>query len=110
MLSTGSTSCWLWSKGDHAKTSATSRASRPMVALHGVQFLEQTDYLAQDVDGDLGVQGGRLQALLTEQDLDQMDVDLLFQQVGATPDNDGSTMPLSSAPGSDGCIPSIRGS
>ena len=53
-----------------------------MAALHGVQFLQRTDHLAQDVGGDLRVQGGRVQLLVPEQYLDQANVDLLLQQVG----------------------------
>jgi len=56
-----------------------------MAALHGVQLLQRTDLLAQDVGGDLRVQGGRFQLLVPEQHLNQADVDLLFQQVGGKP-------------------------
>ncbi len=47
-----------------------------MAALRRVQPLQRTDDLAQDVGGDLGIQGGGFQLLVPEQDLDQADVDL----------------------------------
>ena len=53
-----------------------------MAALHGVQFLQRTDHLAQDVGGDLRVQGSCFQLLVPEQHLDQADVNLLLQQMG----------------------------
>ena len=53
-----------------------------MAELRGVQFLQRTDHLAQDVGGHLCVQGSCFQLLVPEQHLDQADVDLLLQQVG----------------------------
>ena len=53
-----------------------------MAALRRVQPLQQTDDLAQDVGGYLGIQGGRFQFLVAEQNLDQSDTDRLLQQVG----------------------------
>lgn len=61
------------------KMSATSRAGRPIAALRRVQPLQRTDDLAQDVGGDLGIQGCRFQFLVAEQYLDQADVDLLLR-------------------------------
>jgi hypothetical protein len=53
-----------------------------MAALRGVQLLQWTDYLAQDVGGDLCIEGRRFQFLVAKQHLDQTDVDLLLEQVG----------------------------
>src|SRR4051812_18184091 len=65
------------------KTSATSRAGCPTAtASRGRQLLQRTDHLAQQIGGDMDVDGRGLQPLVPEQDLNDADVDLLFQQVG----------------------------
>jgi hypothetical protein len=46
------------------------------------QRLQWTDDLAQDIGGDLGIQGGGLELLVPQQYLDDTDIHLLFQQVG----------------------------
>jgi hypothetical protein len=50
--------------------------------LGGVEALQRTDDLVQDLGGDLGVEGGGIELLVAEQNLDDADVHLLFQQVG----------------------------
>jgi len=63
--------------------SATSSAGCPTAtASRGRQSLQRADHLAQQVGGDVGIDGRRLQMLVPEQDLDDADVDLLLQQVG----------------------------
>jgi hypothetical protein len=50
--------------------------------LRGLQSLQWTDHLAQDLGGHVRVDGRGLQPLVAEQHLDHPDVDLLLQQVG----------------------------
>src|SRR4029077_14386765 len=81
---------WAWR---HAapwarKTSATSRRGRAIRSggrgsARGVegQRLERALDVADRVDGDAGVERGRLQLGVAEQDLDHADVDVLFEQV-----------------------------
>jgi len=45
-------------------------------------MLERTDDLAQHLGGDVGVAGGGVELLVSEQDLDEADVDLVLEQVG----------------------------
>ena len=64
------------------KMSATSSAGRRHgSSLQGLQGLERTDHLAQNIGGDLGIQRRGLQFLVTEQHLDNPNVHLLFQQM-----------------------------
>src|SRR5271157_65268 len=73
------------------KTSATSRggrATRPWSA--GRRFLRQADAqpvqraldVADRVDGDAGVERGRLELGVAQQHLDHANIDALFEQVG----------------------------
>ena len=41
-----------------------------------------TDHLTQDLGGNMGIEGGRLELLVAEQHLDHADIHLLFEQVG----------------------------
>src|ERR1700760_2758727 len=72
------------------KTSATSRRGRAMRRRSGgrgsareveAQPLKRAFDVADRVDGDAGVERGRLQLGVSEQDLDHADVDVLFEQV-----------------------------
>ena len=51
-------------------------------ALRGGQALQRADHFAQQVGGHLGIEDRGLDLLVSEQHLDDPDVDLLFQQVG----------------------------
>ena len=62
------------------KISATSRACRDMIRLCGYrQNLQRTGHFLQYIGGDLGIEAGGLQLAVTEQYLDQADIDFLFQ-------------------------------
>lgn len=50
--------------------------------LFRVQFLQWADHFAQHLGGDMGVACRGFKPLVPEQDLDDPDVELLFQQVG----------------------------
>jgi hypothetical protein len=41
--------------------------------------LQRTDHLAQDLSGDVGIEGGRLELFVAQQHLDDPDVHLLFK-------------------------------
>ena len=64
-----------------------------MAALLGVQPLQRTDHLAQNISGDLRVEGSCFQILVPKHHLDQADVYLLLQQVSGK----GVAQPLSEA-------------
>jgi hypothetical protein len=49
--------------------------------LRGVQGLQRTDHLAQNLGGHLGIQRRGVELLVPEQDLDHADVHLLLQKV-----------------------------
>ena len=49
--------------------------------LRRVQILQGTDDFAQDIGLDLGIQRGGLELLVSQQNLDHADIDLLFQQM-----------------------------
>ena len=51
-------------------------------ALGGMQGLQGTDHLPQEVGGDLGIERRGLEPLAPEQHLDHPDIHLLFQQMG----------------------------
>jgi len=51
------------------------------LCLEGLQGLDRTDYLPQDIGGHLGIQCRGLQFLVTEQHLDNPNIHLLFQQM-----------------------------
>lgn len=51
-------------------------------SLCGLECLQRTDYFAQDIGGNLDVVRRGVQALVSQQNLDDADIDLLFQQVG----------------------------
>src|SRR5215207_10659101 len=64
------------------KMSATSRAKRPTPPdLRGWQNLQRADHLAQDLSGHVRIQRSGLELLVSEQNLDHADIDLLLQQV-----------------------------
>src|SRR5713101_5824390 len=71
------------------KTSATSRRGRPMRPRSGgrrsarevdAQPLQRAFDVADRVDGDAGIERGRLQLGVSEQDLDHANVDILLEQ------------------------------
>ena len=67
--------CW-------RKMSATSREGRPTAGTSGRrQRLQRAEDLVQQIGGHVGVHGGGLQALVSEQHLDDADVNLALQQV-----------------------------
>jgi hypothetical protein len=47
-----------------------------------MQVFQRADHLAQEVGGDLGIQGRGIELLVPKQNLDHADIDLLLQQVG----------------------------
>ena len=63
------------------KMSATS-GTEVLRVLCVVQILQRTDHLTQQISSDLCIKCGGLQLLVSEQDLDHTDIDLLFEQVG----------------------------
>src|SRR5208283_4010580 len=76
------------------KMSATSRGGRAMRRSSGgrrasrqvhAQSLQGTGHVADRVDGDAGVERRRLQLGVAEQNLDDTNVDVLFEQVGGDP-------------------------
>ena len=87
--------------------SATSRAKRPTPAdLGGRQNLQRADHLAQDLGGHVRIHRGGFELLVSEQDLDHADIDLLLQQVrGETVAQGVTTLPITL--GLCGCITSI---
>src|SRR5215472_14314040 len=65
--------------------SATSTAGRDngrALSGHLQQEVERARHLADRADGDTGVERGRVELLVPEQDLDDPDIGLLFQQMG----------------------------
>src|ERR1700756_400004 len=67
------------------KMSATSTAGRDngrASAGHLQQQVERARHLADRADGDAGVERGRVELLVPEQDLDDPDIGLLLQQMG----------------------------
>src|ERR1700688_1336302 len=81
---------WPWPR----KMSATSRArratrsgrqagaSRGDLAQVQTEPLQRTRHVADRVDGDARVERGRFQLGVSEQDLDDPDIDVLFEQMG----------------------------
>src|ERR1700749_1025485 len=67
------------------KMSATSTAGRDngrASAGHLQQQVERARHLADRADGDAGIERGRVELLVPEQDLDDPDIGLLLQQMG----------------------------
>src|SRR6201993_70451 len=67
------------------KMSATSTAGRDnggASAGHLQEKVERARHLADRTDGDAGVERGRVELLVTEQNLDDPDVGLLLQEMG----------------------------
>src|SRR5438477_3826223 len=67
------------------KMSATSTAGRDngrALSGHLQQEVERARHLADRADGDAGIERGRLELLVPEQDLDDPNIGLLLQQMG----------------------------
>src|SRR5881398_672112 len=67
------------------KMSATSTVGRDndrALSGHLQQEVERARHLADRADGDAGVERGRVELLVPEQDLDDPDIGLLLQQMG----------------------------
>src|SRR5499433_4237707 len=67
------------------KMSATSTAGRDngrALSGHLQQEVERARHLADRADGDAGVERGRVELIVPEQDLDDPDIGLLLQQMG----------------------------
>ena len=47
-----------------------------------MQALQWTHHFAEEIGGDLRIEGGGVELLVAEQDLDHPDVDLLLEQMG----------------------------
>jgi hypothetical protein len=62
-----------------------------------VQPVQRAPHVADRVDGDAGVERGRLEFRVPQQDLDRANVDALFEQVGrkAVPQRMGPSSKIS---------------